>query len=110
MIDAAVGSIHSLTVDQEIDFDNLEMVKKSDHKMNDYFKATQFRKTDDLFYVITFTFDLPVILEPNFHLIRRQFDLTGQNFSFGCRQIPLLPKSPLQFERLRFRKQYSTFP
>uniref|UniRef100_A0A915I1F9 Uncharacterized protein n=1 Tax=Romanomermis culicivorax TaxID=13658 RepID=A0A915I1F9_ROMCU len=38
MIDAAVGSIHSLTVDQEIDFDNLEMVKKSDHKMRPKFR------------------------------------------------------------------------
>lgn len=39
---------------------------------------------------------------PNFNLRRRQADQSGQMFSFGGGQVPLLVESALQFGGLRF--------
>lgn len=52
---------------------------------------------------------VPVVLEPDLHLCRRQSDQAGQVFSLRCGQVALLPEASLQLVGLRFGEQDPSF-
>lgn len=52
---------------------------------------------------------VPVVLEPDLHLGRRQPDDGGEVFALRRRQIPLLAEPSLQLVGLRFAEQYPSF-
>lgn len=63
-----------------------------------------------LFFRLAFFHLLPFvlissILEPYFHLSRRQFQTLGHLFSFWCGEVLLLLESSFQFVHLSLRKQ-----
>ena len=60
--------------------------------------------------ILTLAFALVApVLEPDFHLRRRQLQHVGQLLALGRREVALLFEAPLEFVHLRLREQHTRF-